>query len=183
MKYVGSEVFPGFHMVQTAAASDFETSDLTAPEAVYEIPLVPEGGGAMKSSVGAAVQTIALDPNAQSDWDEGMAGNAPARRGNDMATSTEHQSGASAASEQAHAVLRDVERRWDAAAREWNVDALTSMYAPEALFFGGRPGHAVGQPEILAYCSYAGTLLSASMSLDTRNSASCSRMDARPSPN
>ncbi|WP_349605926.1 MULTISPECIES: YybH family protein [Cupriavidus] len=83
-----------------------------------------------------------------------------------MATSTGHQSTASAASEQAHAVLRDVERRWNASAREWNVDALTSMYAPEALFFGGRPGHAVGQPEILAYfSSYAGTLLSASMSL------------------
>lgn len=76
-----------------------------------------------------------------------------------MASTTEHPSIASAA-------LRDVERRWNAAALEWNVDALTSMYAPEGLFFGGRPGHAVGQPEIRGYfSSYSGTLSSARMSL------------------
>ncbi|MGY2488657.1 YybH family protein [Cupriavidus sp. CP313] len=80
----------------------------------------------------------------------------------DMATLTEHPSTASAA----HAALQDVERRWNAAAQGWDAGALTSLYASDALFFGGRPGHAVGQAAILDYfSSYAGTLRSASMIL------------------
>lgn len=70
------------------------------------------------------------------------------------------------ASTNAHAALRDVARRWNAAARVWDADALTALYAAEALFFGGRPGHAVGREAIRAYfASYAEALRSASMSL------------------
>jgi uncharacterized protein (TIGR02246 family) len=83
-----------------------------------------------------------------------------------MATRTEHQPIAGGASENAHEALIDVERRWNAAALEWNADALTSMYAPEAVFFGGRQGHAVGLPAIRGYFnSYAGILSSARMTL------------------
>ncbi|WP_035878044.1 SgcJ/EcaC family oxidoreductase [Cupriavidus sp. amp6] len=64
------------------------------------------------------------------------------------------------------AALQDVARRWNAAAQQWDAPALAALYAPEALFFGGRPGHAVGRDEILAYfASYAETLRSASMAL------------------
>ncbi|WP_078201490.1 YybH family protein [Cupriavidus necator] len=83
-----------------------------------------------------------------------------------MATLTESLSSASAASDRAHAALQDVERRWNAAAQGWDAGALTALYARDALFFGGRPGHAVGQAAILDYfSSYAGTLRSASMTL------------------
>lgn len=94
-----------------------------------------------------------------------MAGNARAAPGNDMATMTEHHATSTNAA-RAQAILQDVERRWNTAALTWNADALTALYAPEALFFGGRPGHAVGQAAILGYfASYTGTLRSASMSL------------------
>ncbi|QYY33928.1 nuclear transport factor 2 family protein (plasmid) [Cupriavidus pinatubonensis] len=72
----------------------------------------------------------------------------------------------SAAAGHTQAILQDVERRWNAAAQAWNADELTSLYASEALFFGGKPGHAVGQHEILGYfSSYADILRSASMAL------------------
>ncbi|AQV97793.1 hypothetical protein BJN34_28405 [Cupriavidus necator] len=48
----------------------------------------------------------------------------------------------------AQAVLQDVERRWNTAALTWNADALTALYAPAAVFFGGRPGRAVRQAAI-----------------------------------
>lgn len=94
-----------------------------------------------------------------------MAANAPSSRGNDIATMTEHDA-TSMNALRAQAALQDVERRWNAAALTWDAAALTALYAPEALFFGGRPGHAVGQTAIREYfTSYTGTLRSASMSL------------------
>lgn len=79
---------------------------------------------------------------------------------------TEYNATISAAAGRAQAILQDVERRWNAAAQAWNADELASLYASEALFFGGRPGHAVGQREILGYfLSYAGVLRSVAMSL------------------
>ncbi|AJG22484.1 YybH family protein [Cupriavidus basilensis] len=78
---------------------------------------------------------------------------------------TEHHATSTNAA-RAQAILQDVKRRWNTAALTWNADALTALYAPEALFFGGRPGHAVGHAAILGYfASYTGTLRSASMSL------------------
>jgi len=62
IKSVGLVVFPGFQLLDTAAAAVFEVANLDAPKRAYEIALVSESGGAVRSSVGAAVQTVALEP-------------------------------------------------------------------------------------------------------------------------
>lgn len=62
MKNIGIVVFPGFQILDLAAASVFEMANRETPVPAYEIRVVSEGGGAVKSSLGAAVQTIALDP-------------------------------------------------------------------------------------------------------------------------
>src|SRR5262245_7885014 len=62
MKHIGLVVFPGFQILDTAAAAVFEIANLTTRKKTYDIALVSESGGAVKSSVGAVVQTIALDP-------------------------------------------------------------------------------------------------------------------------
>lgn len=73
---------------------------------------------------------------------------------------------ANAAPASTHDTVHDVANRWNAAAATWNPDALAALYAPEAVFFGGRPGHAVGYQAILGYfVSYAETLRSAHMKL------------------
>jgi len=65
-----------------------------------------------------------------------------------------------------HHALARVQDIWNAAARAWDVAALTALYTPDALLFGGRPGHAVGGREIEAYfASYRGTIHSASLDL------------------
>lgn len=64
MKRVGLVVFPGFQILDLAAGSVFEMANLEVPGGAYEIDVVSESGGAVKSSLGAAVQTIALDPHA-----------------------------------------------------------------------------------------------------------------------
>jgi transcriptional regulator GlxA family with amidase domain len=64
MKRIGLVVFPGFHILDIAAVSAFELANIDVREAAYDIHVVSEGGGAVKCSMGMAVQTIALDPNA-----------------------------------------------------------------------------------------------------------------------
>jgi transcriptional regulator GlxA family with amidase domain len=64
MKRVGLVVFPGFQILDLAAAGVFEIANLQTPRPAYEIEVVSESGGAVKSSVGAAIHTIALDPEA-----------------------------------------------------------------------------------------------------------------------
>src|SRR4051812_42641850 len=62
--------------------------------------------------------------------------------------------------------LRTVERDWNAAAQDWNTEALAALYVKDALFYGGRPGHAVGQAEVRRYFdSYVGTLAAARLAL------------------
>lgn len=62
--------------------------------------------------------------------------------------------------------LRIVERDWNAAARQWNAESLAALYTEDALFYGGRPGHAVGRTAVRAYfASYVGTLTGARLSL------------------
>ena len=59
-----------------------------------------------------------------------------------------------------------VQAAWNAAARDWNADALTGVYTTDALFFGGRPGHATGHEAIRAYfASYDGVIQSATLEL------------------
>lgn len=55
---------------------------------------------------------------------------------------------------------------WNAAAENWNSDALSALYSEDALLFGGRAGHSAGQDAIRAYFgSYEGVILSASVDL------------------
>ncbi|RZL87687.1 MAG: SgcJ/EcaC family oxidoreductase [Variovorax sp.] len=64
------------------------------------------------------------------------------------------------------AVLGDIQRRWTAAASPWNANALAAVYAEDALFFGGRPGHSVGRGAILEYfASYEGVIESGTLEL------------------
>ena len=60
MKNIGLVVFPGFQILDLAAASVFEMANVET--SAYDIHVVSESGGAVKSSLGTAVQTIALDP-------------------------------------------------------------------------------------------------------------------------
>jgi transcriptional regulator GlxA family with amidase domain len=64
MKRIGLVVFPGFQILDMAAASVFEMANLHVGAWAYDIDVVSEDGGVVKSSMGAAVQTIALDPHA-----------------------------------------------------------------------------------------------------------------------
>lgn len=65
-----------------------------------------------------------------------------------------------------HAALAAVGADWNRGAEHWNADALAAVYADDALFFGGRPGHQVGRASIREYfASYEGVILSASLEL------------------
>ncbi|MFT3819298.1 MAG: SgcJ/EcaC family oxidoreductase [Rubrivivax sp.] len=67
---------------------------------------------------------------------------------------------------EAHRILRTVQDAWNAAARHWDAQALAAVYTADALFFGGRPGHAVGTEAIRAYfASYDGVIECAAMTL------------------
>ena len=62
--------------------------------------------------------------------------------------------------------LRAVERDWNAAAQHWNSAGLVALYTEDALFYGGRPGHAVGHAKVREYFdSYVGTLAAARLAL------------------
>jgi len=62
--------------------------------------------------------------------------------------------------------LTAVQQAWNAAARHWDAQALADAYTADALFFGGRPGHFVGQAAIRDYfASYEGEILSGQMRL------------------
>lgn len=62
--------------------------------------------------------------------------------------------------------LAQIQVAWNAAARSWDVGALADIYAPDALFFGGRPGHAVGRDQVRSYfASYADVIDSAVIEL------------------
>lgn len=56
--------------------------------------------------------------------------------------------------------------RWSGAATQWHADRLATLYANDALLFGGRSGHAVGRAAIRAYfASYEGMILGAQLKL------------------
>jgi ketosteroid isomerase-like protein len=62
--------------------------------------------------------------------------------------------------------LRAVERDWNAAAQHWNSAGLVALYTEDALFYGGRPGHAVGHAKVREYFnSYLGTFAAARLAL------------------
>jgi uncharacterized protein (TIGR02246 family) len=66
----------------------------------------------------------------------------------------------------AEVALAAVQADWNAGADPWNPERLAAIYTADALFFGGRPGHAVGAAAILAYfASYREVIVAGSMRL------------------
>jgi uncharacterized protein (TIGR02246 family) len=62
--------------------------------------------------------------------------------------------------------LDEMQQAWNLAAKVWNPKALASLYADNALFYGGRSGHSVGAAAIQAYfASYDGIIQSAVLDL------------------
>src|ERR1700754_927978 len=63
MKRLGLVVFPGFQILDLAAASVFEVANLFTAKPTYEVALFSEGGGRVASSSGIEVETRKLsDP-------------------------------------------------------------------------------------------------------------------------
>ncbi len=62
MKRIGLVIFPGFQVVDMAVATVFEMANREVPTPAYAIDVVAESGGAVKCSMGAAIQAIELDP-------------------------------------------------------------------------------------------------------------------------
>jgi transcriptional regulator GlxA family with amidase domain len=60
MRHIGFVIFPGFQIMSLAAASVFEFANLNAGEAVYDIRLLSETGGPVRSSIGVSVETEPL---------------------------------------------------------------------------------------------------------------------------
>ena len=60
MQKIGFIVFPRFQVMSFGAVSVFEFANLTAGETVYEVHLLSEAGGPVRSSVGMTVETEAL---------------------------------------------------------------------------------------------------------------------------
>ena len=66
----------------------------------------------------------------------------------------------------AEAALREVERGWNAAALHWDPVGLAALYTKDAVFYGGRTGHSVGQDQVRAYFdSYAALFTSVRLAL------------------
>lgn len=67
---------------------------------------------------------------------------------------------------EAEAALRAIEHVWNAAAQPWNPAALAALYTDDAVFYGGRTGHSVGQDQIRAYFdSYTGMFTTVRLAL------------------
>jgi transcriptional regulator GlxA family with amidase domain len=61
MRRVGIVVFPGFQLISLAAASVFELANSLQQSAVYDVRLISEGGGSVRSSSGICVETEPLE--------------------------------------------------------------------------------------------------------------------------
>jgi transcriptional regulator GlxA family with amidase domain len=64
MHKIGFVVFPGFQLMGFSAVTAFEIANLTLGEPAYEIELLSEPGGEIKSSAGFGVATKAFDDTA-----------------------------------------------------------------------------------------------------------------------
>jgi len=83
-----------------------------------------------------------------------------------MSLTIDSQGCVSPASGQAQATLEQVLSAWNEAAANWNVERLASLYTPDALMFGGLPGHSVGRAGMRDYFStYADRLAGAHLTL------------------
>jgi transcriptional regulator GlxA family with amidase domain len=61
MRRIGIVVFPGFQLISLAAAPVFELANALQETAAYDVRLISETGGAVRSSGGVSVQTEALE--------------------------------------------------------------------------------------------------------------------------
>lgn len=61
MHRIGFVVSPGFQMMSFAALSAFEFANLTVPEPFYDVDVLSESGGPVKSSVGTSIETAPFD--------------------------------------------------------------------------------------------------------------------------
>jgi len=69
-----------------------------------------------------------------------------------------------------HEALNTIQAAWNSAACVWNPYALSALFVPDAIFFGGKPGHFVGINEIENYfMSYIGIIKSAKMELQDQH--------------
>ncbi|MEP7041949.1 MAG: GlxA family transcriptional regulator [Dokdonella sp.] len=64
MQRVGFILYPGFQVMTMAAVSVFEFANINAGEDVYDIRLLSEDGGPVRSSIGASVDTERFDDSA-----------------------------------------------------------------------------------------------------------------------
>ncbi|SFC39523.1 hypothetical protein SAMN05428997_106171 [Bosea sp. CRIB-10] len=60
MHRIGFVIFPGVQMMSLAALSAFELANLALPGA-YDVSLLSESGGPVKTSVGPAIETTPFD--------------------------------------------------------------------------------------------------------------------------
>lgn len=60
MQRIGFVLFPGFQTMSLAASSVFEFANLASPVPAYDIRLLSESGGAVRTSIGFAVQSEAF---------------------------------------------------------------------------------------------------------------------------
>ena len=61
MLHVGNIVYPGFDIMTLSALSVFEYANKNLDQPHYDVRLVPEGGGPIRSSLGLIVQTEPFD--------------------------------------------------------------------------------------------------------------------------
>ncbi|HEY3695047.1 GlxA family transcriptional regulator [Phenylobacterium sp.] len=64
MRRIGFIVFPGFQVMSLAAASVFEFAHIAAGGTVYDMRLLSETGGPIRSSIGMSVETEPFDDTA-----------------------------------------------------------------------------------------------------------------------
>jgi transcriptional regulator GlxA family with amidase domain len=63
MQRIGFVVFPDFEVLSLDTATVFEVANVVAKEQLYELHVLSETGGAVRTSIGAAVDTEAFDGN------------------------------------------------------------------------------------------------------------------------
>jgi len=61
MHRIGFVVSPGFQLMSFAALSAFEFANLSAPRPFYDVQVMSEAGGPVKSSLGLGLETAAFD--------------------------------------------------------------------------------------------------------------------------
>ena len=73
-------------------------------------------------------------------------------------------------SEEAVQAFEAVLKSWNAAARDWDVEAFSQAYTDDAVLFGGRPGLSLGHEGIRGYfSSYVGVIRSTTLELEDQH--------------